>query len=177
MQEPSIVTEPKRDGTYIVVRDGTTLPARCAVCNKEASGGPIEISFDDQRRGGLIGAAVAEAVNAAKGSYYTGPVNVRFHLCKAHRAGARYVWFALFVLLIAGGVGAIYCNTLRGDSRELGLALSVGGAIGVLATMFGLLTGLLHTWSFKPAKFNDRLVWLKGSKEAFLQSLSERESR
>jgi hypothetical protein len=73
-------------------------------------------------------------------------------------------------------VGAIYCNTLRGDSRELGIAISAGGAIGVLGVMFGLLTGLVHTWSFKPAKFNDRLVWLKGAKEAFLESLSESES-
>ena len=35
VQEPSIVTEPKRDGAYIVVRDGTTLPARWQSATKK----------------------------------------------------------------------------------------------------------------------------------------------
>ena len=106
MQESNVITEPKRDGKYIIALDGTTLPARCAVCNGEAFGSPIKVSVDDRRSGGLVGAAVAEAFNAVKGSYYTGPVIVRFHLCRKHREGAWQVWCALFILLIAVGVGA-----------------------------------------------------------------------
>jgi hypothetical protein len=172
MEETPHETEPMRDGQCIVVLDGTTLPRRCAFCNRVPTGDPVKMSFDDGRSPGLIGAAVAETFNAVKGSSYTGPVTARFYLCNEHRTAAWYVWYGLFAVLLVAVVGALYVSmTMRGDSRTVGLLLSGGIGIGMIVIMVGLALGIVKLRSLIAKKFNDRLVWLEGSEDAFLNGL------
>jgi hypothetical protein len=172
MPEPSICTEPNRDGECIVARHGSTLPARCAVCNEEAYGGPITMSFDDRRHGGLVGVVIAEAMNVVKGSYYTGPVTVKYYLCKRHRPNVRRRFCISLVVLIAAGIGSLCANALRGSNRELGLEVAAIAAGLAVCSMITLAFKSLSTiWGLKAKKFDDRRVWLVGSDEAFLESL------
>jgi hypothetical protein len=172
MQGTNEFAEPSRDGTCIVVQDGTTLPARCAICNEEPYGGPITMSFDDRRLGGVVGVVIAEAINAAKGSYYTGFVTITYYLCKKHRPKVGRRFCLSVVVLITAGIGALYANSIRGSNRELGLevaAIAAGLAVCSMITL--AFKGLSTIWGLKAKKFDDRRVWLVGSDEAFLESI------
>jgi hypothetical protein len=168
------IEEPVRDGALLVVKHGSRLPKRCAICNEPASGDSIKMTFDDRRNTSLVGSVVAEVFNAIRGSNYTGPVTAWFYLCKKHRAIKSYVWYGILVALVGAGIGALIINTqLVGVKRELWLLLMGGLAIGAVSVAFCLLIGVFNVWNFKASIFNDRYVWLKGSEEPFLNTLQD----
>lgn len=168
-----MLEEPYRDGPYLVVRDGTELPARCAICNSPAGDRPVERTFDDQRSPGLIGAAVAGIVNSVKGSNYTGPVTVRLHFCRAHLARRKYAWLLILAMVVIGGaIGAVELVRRQGPN-DFGALLPLVVAGGGLFLGFALLTGMFDVWNLKAKRFNDRWAWVKGAGEPFLQTLNQ----
>jgi len=160
----------RRDALFLVLKDGTTAPPRCVLCNRPA-GREVKMRFDDRRTPGPIGAAVAGMMNAARGRNYTGPVAARIRLCNRHHARRRWALWASLLVLAAGGVLLLYSNTHHNGRNDpfifLPVAVLILGAVGVV----GVLTGMFNVWGLTAKHFDDELVWVDGASAKFLGSL------
>jgi hypothetical protein len=159
-----------RDGKLLVVREGATLPQRCPKCNAAALAPPLEIKSIRRQGKGIIGAAVADAIDEHKGSQYLGPVRINVYFCSRHRGRRRQLLVLSAACLVAGAGGAEACwlidpkNGLSGAFFFPGIIALVGLA-GLAETLKGE-----NPW-FTPKRFDNQYVWLKGACSKFLESL------
>ncbi len=159
-----------RDGELLVVRNGATLPKPCPKCNAEAIESPIKLKIVRPQGEGFIGAAVADAIDQYKGSTYVGPIHVRVFFCPRHRRLRRVLLIICLACIVLGAGGAAVCLLIDPKDGLSGavffpVVVALGGFAGILATLNGE-----NPW-FKPKRFNQEYVWLKGACVKYLNNL------
>lgn len=171
----AIYNGPWRDGEFLVVHERTSMPKRCPVCNGASTDESLRVAFSSGRKGGLIGNAVAAVHDKMKKWQYTGVVGTEIYFCAAHRSKRLYFYLASLAMAIAGGL----ILALFGQAFKEGEPPSVATFIGIILVALGIFvvfavaSGRLSVW-FKPIRFWNRLVWLKGVDPQFLKDLPVR---
>jgi nitrate reductase NapE component len=151
-----------RDGSLLVVRNGTTLPRRCAFCNS-----PTEHSSDDFRQRWhppwVFWLILVPPVGLVASLILTKTAYVRYGVCRKHR---RRRWFSFVAFLILVIVLPIISFAFSG---ALGLLLP---ATLVVASLCALsVFSLVKSLSIK--HMHGEMVWIKGASPAFLDDLPQ----
>jgi hypothetical protein len=174
-----------RDGGKLVVREGTQLPDRCVICNKECDGAPMRFTFGRLWMGYVELAAIQTVANAASdlvtGTRYSGPVHTEIPLCPWHRRRRlRRLGAGLGILAIAAAY--LFIRYSIGGAAEFSIfRMPILNIIVILVGIVGIAF-ILHAvfdrtrvW-FRAAKYYDRFVWLKGAGKSFLRTLPQLEA-
>lgn len=176
---PSAVEGLYRDAGKLVVQEGAVFPDRCVICNREADAEPIDLIFERKKSHYVEAWAVQSIAMAATdlvtGAKYTGPVQVTFPFCSAHRN--KRLWrCCIGGGLMALGAGYLLVRYLRGAHRFDDLVFSLESVIAFFVGVVGI--GITVEAAFDPArvwfrtkKFYDRYVWLEGAGREFLSTL------
>jgi hypothetical protein len=178
--EPTTVEGLYRNGGKLVMREGVEFPDRCAICNKETEGGPIQFTFKREKSHYIEVAAIqtiaTAAVDLLQGAKYTGPVEVAIPFCAWHRRRRlrRYCFGAGLMALAAA---YLFIRYLIGGAREFDVKhISLETVIAVLVVIGGLGIALETVYDpgkvwFRTKKFYDRFVWVEGAGAEFLSTL------
>ena len=173
-----------RDRKLLVIREGTDLPARCAICNKEDDVELVEFTFERKGQKYIEFAAVQAVARAASdlatGARYTGPVTTDIPLCAWHR-GRRIRLFGIGIGMMVLAIAFLYIENAMGfvilPPGELGfLDIAIYNWIAFAAVFAGITFTLMCVFDseklwFKPTKWYDRFVWVTGAGPAYLATL------
>ncbi len=159
-----------RDGKLLVVRDGATLPRRCPKCNDSVIEPLLELTNTRRQGRGMVGAAVAEAIDQHNGSRYFAPVHMKVYFCAKHHGRRRQLVMISAACLILGAAGTVTCWLIDPKNGLSGgfffpAAFALAGLAGLVETLRGE-----NPW-FSPKRFDDRCVWVEGACAAFLDTL------
>jgi hypothetical protein len=170
-----------RDGGHLVIREGARFPDQCVICNKLCDGTSVDFTFGRTQSHYVEVAAVEAVARAAsdllKGGRYTGPVQAAIPLCTWHRS-RRLLLIGCGVAVAAVAAGFLLVRYAIGGAAEFDvLQISLASVIAIAAVVVGLTVawvGLVErtkVW-FKPVKYHDRFVWVKGAGLGFLRELT-----
>lgn len=174
-KSPTVITTgPIADKGQLVLTKGNEMPRRCPLCNSEDVVDPVELSIrrESKQMGGVSG-LVKSGIDMAAGWNYTGPVNVSVYFCQAHRNRFRNWILTGVATMAACGLYLLIALLIFDKNRPR-------GNVDVMVAVVGAFVGLLIVeifrqnpalaW-FKPRRFVDRAVWVKGASRKFLESL------
>ncbi|MDB5290386.1 MAG: hypothetical protein JWL69_1627 [Phycisphaerales bacterium] len=160
---------PWRDRHFLVVRHGSVLPNRCAICGAEANDQPVTMAFARQQGVGIIGGIVADVIDGVRGAQYTGPVSATFYFCKGHGGRRKRLWFVMLVLTLISTAWLIEYSIYGGRNDPM-FFIPLMLLIPCVTCGIFLIKCQLNPW-FNSKRFEHRDVWLKGSHFRFLQTL------
>lgn len=132
-----------RDRGKLVIREGARFPDRCAVCNKEADGDPVEFVFGREEKSHYLDVAAAQTVARAAsdlvtGSHYTGHVRAAVPMCRWHRNKVRrQIGIGLgLAVLGAAFLGVRYA--IGGADEFDPLRISIASVVAIVAVVAGI---------------------------------------
>jgi hypothetical protein len=162
----SLVEQPRREGSLLVMSPEAVLPDRCVKCNAPAEGQRLVVSLAwGPSSSNLFQLAIFCIFSVLWLSSYRAEVEVG--ICRRHRTGVRRN-SALLACGIVAGLAMIAVGVLRG--AEYGYVLLAGIVVLFSAPISMSVAGRLLTAS----RIEPRIVWIKGVCPEFLATLPER---
>jgi hypothetical protein len=164
----SLVEQPQRDGSLLVLSPEAVLPDRCVKCNAPANGQRHRVTLTwSHPATNLIQLALFCVFSVLWHSSHSAEIEVG--ICRRHLSRLRRK-SALGGCLLVASLGMIAAGAIRG--AEYGYVL-LGGIVLLLASPIYLsLAGRLLT----ATRIEPRLIWIKGVCLEYLAELPERES-
>jgi hypothetical protein len=175
-------------GRYLMVRRGTTLPARCALCNRDVENPPTVMTFVRFRWWLFLAFFAAPLLFVIvllmrkvfnSRSTYAGGVVIHAYFCPRHQRRSLYCWGSMIVLLAGAWIATAWLIfTERHPDQYDPFIPWLLPTLPTIVCGWALTMLVLGDWNpwFTASRFEGAYVYLKGSSRKFRESLPPSET-